>query len=255
MKVGRKLLFISLISFFISSCTFYKPTVLTTPVVQQKGELILGGSIGSTADGFLLYSPIQNLAIMAEAGSSYTISSTTTVNGEEVTNEVGNFNYEFSAGYYDSLSSEVLYQLYAGYAFGESGSLFEDAEFTFLEGLYSAEYTNPFIQASMQFEVESNFFLGLSARANFLEFDNFNIFEDSLSLTNSTSSNVSDGLDDPSRFVGQLGFDFRYRGDRLGAFAGMQYAFSPEESGFFDVRNYGFHFGVYLRIDSFYRKD
>jgi len=252
MKIYNVLFLVLYTIFMMSSCTFYKPSVLTTPIVEKKGEVIVGGSIGSTSDGYLLVSPVKHLAVMAEAGVANTIESTTTVNGEEITNEVSNNNYEFSAGFYDSLSNEVLYQVYAGYAFGKSGSLFEDAGFTVLDGLYSAEYTNPFLQANMQFQLNYNLYLGLSARANFLEFSDFEAFEDSAFVSGTT---IEAGIDDPSKFVGQFGVDFRYRGDNFGAFAGMQYAFSPDESGYFDVRNYGIHFGIYLRVDSFFRKD
>lgn len=247
-RTSLPLLLLALIG--MSSCTFYKPTLLTTPVVEEKGEVILGGSTISSTDGFIVFSPIQNVSILAEASSAYSVGYTTTdFNGEETSREVKNLNYEFALGYYDRINDNFVYNIYAGYAFGESGSLFEDAGFTVLDGLYSAEYTNTFVQGTINSDLGNNLFLGFNLRTNFLNYSNFDAFSDSLS----PQSSVSEGIDDPSKFVGQVGIDLQYKGGTFGGFGGMQYGFSPDESGYFSVREWGINLGVYLRIDALFK--
>ncbi|MAY82899.1 MAG: hypothetical protein CMP59_02090 [Flavobacteriales bacterium] len=248
MKSSKSLLLFTTITFLASSCTFYKPTLLTTPIVE-KGDIIIGGSTLSSTDGVLLYSPIDHLAVKAEAGTSYTEDLTTEIAGVQLSESISNVNYEFAAGFYDTLSKNLRYEVYAGYAFGESGSTFDLFGVQFASGFNRADYTNPFVQSSIQFGLSNNIYFGINLRANFLEYSNYETINDSLFQ----NSSINEEFNDPNKFVGQVGMDLRYRGHTFGIFLGAHHAFSPEESAYFEVRNFNINFGLYLRLNELFK--
>jgi hypothetical protein len=244
-----------------SSCSFYKPLTLTAPVLEEKGELHVGGNLGSSADAYLVYSPLKYLFTKVQYGSSYSITYDSEQNGVQESIKVRNNSFEAGIGYYNKIVPAVRYQLFAGYARGNSGASFDDFVLSSdldNSGVYGAEYDNRFIQSTLHFDLRNNLFLGLTGRLNFLEFSNFKSRSDSIGYVLFFPVPIQEDIydfEDRQKLAYQFAIDLTLKKKEYGLFTQLHFAGSNEESDDFSVRGLGIHFGLFMRIDAFFKTD
>lgn len=228
----------------LSSCNFYKPTVINAPVLEEKGEINVGVSVGSSSDFNLSYSATDHIAVIAKAGTSYTQElSVDNGTGTEKIYEFNNNHYEGAIGYYSSQDDDLFYNVFLGYAAGEAGSFVDDATvgLLFLDGGFQAQYSGLFLQTSVHANLSNVAFMGLVAKINSLKFSDFE-------YTFDPTINGRYEVREDQNIVGQIALDFNFKGDRVGGFTQLQYAFDNNNEEYFTTRKLGFYGGIYLRI-------
>lgn len=241
-----KITLIALLFASLCSCNFYKPTLINAPVLEEKGQLEVGVSIGSSADAIVSYAITDNIAIMGSAGTSGTleVEINTTPPGSTEKYTFENNKYEGAVGYYKNTDDSFFFNVFAGYAAGKAGTIGNN--FSLIESGYGANYQGFFSQASIHTKVGSQSYFGLLLRGNHFDFDDFNYAFDP----------TIDGrylVKDPNSLIGQVALDFTIKGEKLGGFWQIQYAFHDNDELYMTLRELGIHFGVYLRLGDLFR--
>lgn len=238
--------FLILIALFgATSCSFYKPSVMTAPILEEEGDLELGGSAGSTFDAYVAYSPWDHIGLKGSIGSSYSVGESYQLAGGQTQKlEFGNHNLEGAIGYYDTLQKKVYWQAYAGYGWGECGNYLDMTNlFSILDGVYGSRYQNYFLQSSLHFEVRPKLFLGMVGKLNYMDFESLGYLDVGfINIEEPRFLNNQKG-------VGQVALDLNYHGRKVGTFFQIQYAAPIDWDPLFTVRPIGFHLGLYFRLD------
>ncbi len=110
--LNRTLFFVSV--FGLSSCGVYRQNVVNAPLMQEKGQAQISGSVGFTGfDGQLAYAATKKIALMA----NYSDLGTKRENFSSVNYSIDKHNfYELGAGYFKKNKSRLIseYFLIAG---------------------------------------------------------------------------------------------------------------------------------------------
>ena len=247
MKIAKLLSFISLFA-FISSCTFYKPTVMNAPILEEKGELNVGVSAGNSFDFNASYTITDHFAVIANAGNSYNITYTldTGFTGTTEKFKFKNYKYEMAGAYYNHWDDQFYLNSSLGYARGASGSLTDDIDgFGILNGAFGGNYNLFFLQSSMHVKFDDIAYFGLVGRINSINYNDFDHVFDAAGASGLASGE--------SYLVSQVALDFNVKGEKIGGFAQMQFAFHNGSDQYFSVRRLGLHAGVYLRLGEIFK--
>jgi hypothetical protein len=162
----------------LSGCThyYYTPNAQNVPMFREKNQLLLSAGLGGSESECLelqaAYSPVQNLAVMANY-----MASTIQYNS---TGDYGNQAYiEGALGYYKPINSFAVFEIYAGWGSGSEHHRYVESTTYDYNGntYYSSEGTSDltfkkiFIQPSVGFSFD---FLDIafSSRLYRLNFDN-----------------------------------------------------------------------------------
>ncbi len=164
----------------LSSCNFYKPGLINTPLLENKLDGNIGVSLGRTFGAQASFSPIESVGIMASYTNAMPVNEMRDVdnNGEEeIVNTFSNQQYEFGLGYYKRITEEFYFEIYGGYGKGEAGiaentlySLDETSERAF-----EALHEGWFLQSSFAFKPENNISLVFSGKLAHNTFYDFNV--------------------------------------------------------------------------------
>ena len=157
-----------IISAFISSCaSIYVPNAVNTPMLEQKGQTNIVGTIGgSSFDGQVSHALTENLGLMANANLSYSPLGLSATGFAET-----------GLGYYQK-NYDVFYGL--GYGYNGSSKIKFDGEYHSIS--ISEEYIRPFIQVDSWWG-DNTGKIGASARMVWVKFFNHNpIFKNNNSL-------------------------------------------------------------------------
>jgi hypothetical protein len=231
--------------------------VVKNPLIKEKGDIQLGGSVGSTFDATLAYSPINHFYINAAAGSAPAVTETTSDTllppfEEKYTNH----HYELSIGLYDTLFNYLRIQGAFGFGAGNAGGyrnnldsgltlLFPFAYATY--GIYGSDYKNYFGQLSLIQNIGENLNLGLTYRFNFLEIDQLRFFD-------GDGRDADFDLSPRSHIVNQFAIELNKEEKHIGGFIQLQMAFASPYSEVITIRKTGFHVGIYLKLDELFGK-
>lgn len=135
MKIKVKYINWMVVAVFFTSCApIYYPNRLNAPMIKEKGAFNVEGSVGFT--GFDLqgaYSPKENIGLMANFS---------TIGGSSSHNHTF---FEAGAGYYNSLGTKGLFEVYGGGGYGQA----KGSTFDFPESTLSGSYYRLFIQPSI----------------------------------------------------------------------------------------------------------
>lgn len=247
----QQLLLATIILFALSSCRFYKSTSLNAPVLQEKGEINLGISSISSTDLNASYAITDNIAVMGSYGNTYSIESETTdQNGDKIKDNLKNNKYEGGLGYYSNKDEKYFYNVFAGYAAGNSGSFLDnllDIDSTDDEEVgLSAEFNGPFIQSGVHVLAGDQTYVGLIGRLNHFTFSDF---RSSAVFDNGEKIEVGD----KTALIGQVGLDLNIKGDVLGGGTQLSYTFHDNKEDYFTARKLNIHFSLYLRIEALFK--
>lgn len=94
------MLFVAIVT--LSSRNFYKPATMNAPVLEEKGEINLGVSVGNGADVTASYAITDFLAVSSRFTTNATL--TYEVSNFDSTQKftAKNHNYELALGYYNN---------------------------------------------------------------------------------------------------------------------------------------------------------
>lgn len=174
MKKGLLLLIFPL---FLSSCLFYKPAKVNSPLLQEKYDGDISVNVGTGANINASFSPVNNIVIIGNYNNAY--NSTASSENPNTGNQTVYYDYinsqlEAGIGYYNAKLFENFYiDLIAGYGKGQCGTasninfFFED-----LEG-YQADYRNHFLQSTFATDLDNPLVFGIGGKVNFLDFYNY----------------------------------------------------------------------------------
>lgn len=236
----------------LSSCNFYKPAMINAPILEEKGELNLGVSVGNGTDLTASYAITDYLAVSSRftTNANLTYEVTTFDSTQKFTAK--NHNYELALGYFNANNEAYNLSFFAGYAMGKTGTLDDNLGdglvFFAEEFAIGADFTSFFIQGAAFANINKENHIGLVFRVNALEYSNFRY---SVFFNNDVSSfNFSD----KTQTVGQAGIQYNYKGKKVGFMSQLQYGFTDSNDDYFTVRGLGVHVGAYFRLNEIFKK-
>lgn len=160
-------LIITILTYLLSSCvTVYRPVVINSPVLQDKGEGNIAASIGLLGDGLYnlqsAYAVSDKLALMLNGmhhAKSYGSMSADS-------GKIRFFSVESGVGYFRNLNpaKSILFQCYTGPGLGRTKSINTGNSSTVD---FSAYYASFFVQPGIAY-TEDNFDAALDIKANYL---------------------------------------------------------------------------------------
>lgn len=164
----------------LSSCNFYKPGLVNTPLLENKLDGNIGVSLGRTFGAQASFSPIENIGIMASYSNAMPVSETRDIDSDgegEIVNTFSNQQYEFGLGYYKRFTEEYYFEIYGGYGKGEAGIAenFLHSSDESNERAFEALHEGWFLQSSFAFKPEKNISLVFSGKLAHNTFYDFNV--------------------------------------------------------------------------------
>tara|TARA_R110002049_G_scaffold26035_1_gene91109 strand:+ start:4711 stop:5505 length:795 start_codon:yes stop_codon:yes gene_type:complete len=176
-----KLIWFSLlVSAAFASCNLYKPGKVYTPLLESQHDGNVSVSFGRTFGAQASYSPLKNIGVLLNYTNSLPVYEYQTIDNEPdevLINTYRNQQLEFGLGYYEKLTDQYYFEIYAGYGKGESGVVedlylirsYEEDNVSF-EAIH--EYW--FIQPTFSVKFKKSFSFSLSAKLSNTTFYNFN---------------------------------------------------------------------------------
>jgi len=247
----NQIVLISLLA-LCSSCSFYRPAAIQSPLLKKKGDIELSGSVGSSTDASLAFSPFEHFGIRASAGTNFGVKyEFTDSSGKVNSKRYLNYQVEGALGYYNSLGRDWQFQTYFGLGRGAGAAKVESElplwPFSTSEGVYGANYHNQFVQFAFHKRLKKELHFGLVYRLNHLDIGKIDYFNG--------QRNVAP-FDTRSRsfFVDQFALEYRGRRETFGGFVQLQFAGGRKYTSIIDVRGMGIHWGIYILIDEFFKK-
>ncbi len=244
----KNILLLILSAATLSSCNFYKPAMINAPVLEEKGEVQLGISIGNGTDFTASYAITDHIAVSSRFTSNANLSYEATRFDSVITFDATNHNYELAIGYYNANNDNYILSVFGGYAMGKTGFLDTDLLFFDDDFAIGADFNSIFVQGSGFVKLDENNFIGLLAKFNSLNYRNYrysSFFSD---------REIAFIPADENYFVGQVSIQYSHKGPKVGALAQLQYAFTNSNSQYFTVRQFGVHVGVYFRLNEIFRQ-
>jgi len=214
--------------------------------------------MGSTFDANLAYSPAEHFFINAGLGRASSVSRKTNDSiSPTMETKFRNFQYHLSLGCFDTIISDHLrIQAAIGYGVGESGGVRLTVDpavillfpFAYADnGIYGASYENLFGQFSLHQATKNQLLFGLLYKLNYLNIDAINYF-------NKNGNTADFSLRSRAQWVHQVAIEFIKERKNIGTFFQLQFAFAEPYSKIVTVRNTGFHFGLYLKLNELFAK-
>jgi len=230
------------ISLVLSSCSFYSPALINTPVYEEPGNFNVGASFGTTADVNFSVNPVEHLSVIANGtyagfiGSENTPSSTVEVREFNL----NRFQTELGVGYYYRLGPKIQHDFHIGYGLGETANYFGSPG----DEAFSSSFNNLFFQSSMVFGgLEDDHSFVLSGKYNMLSFNDINYRIDSTSFT--TNLRSSHNL-----WAAQFGAGLIIHFGYIDVMGQAQIIISNSEiGGDFSVRPIGVYLGFNINLD------
>jgi hypothetical protein len=161
-----------LLSILFSSCYYYKPVSIPTPQFKEKGQLNIGGNIGSNLEFNSSYSITNHIGVFANSMTTLDVSkgneSDTPVGNESAEFNIKNYQIEGAVGYFLNFEDRSYHDFYVGYGFGNSGKKYDD--FWSFNGINTegieSQFNVFFIQSSHAFRLSKHFQMVGSFRYN-----------------------------------------------------------------------------------------
>jgi hypothetical protein len=241
----KKTLLLLVFPILLSSCAFYKPAKVNSPLLQEKGDGDISLSIGTGANVNVSYSPLNHIVLMGNYNNAYNTtasSENTTTRAQTTYYDYKNSQFEVGAGFYNSNLFEKYYiDLIAGYGTGQCGGSSGLSLFTFdIEG-YESKFNNHFIQTTFASDLDRKLVIGVGGKVNFLNFYNYSSTDKESGLPEATYFRVR------SQVLFQPFATFRYSPGFIGFESYFGLAFS-NESKYFTYRQFDLGIGVNLDI-------
>lgn len=167
-----------LLSIYITGCfTVYKPNAVQSPMLFEKGDLVLSGSMGVIGTGLLnlqsAYAIDDHTGIMANAMMHSRVETRDSL--KELLNI---YSTEMAVGYFDKLETDdrVQFHCYVGGGLGKSLVALEGG--VSLNPTITSQYYNCFVQPGVTF-FSKGIKTGIDLKANYvrLKYFNSNIFD------------------------------------------------------------------------------
>lgn len=162
------------ISIILTGCvTLYKPNIVHSPMLKEKGELTTSASLGISGSGLMnlqaAYATSNNTGIMING----MYHNRNLKSADSSVNRLNIFFGEAGAGYFNTLGSEknFLFQCYGGGGYGHSNDKITNTNQPYPE--VRANYLNLFIQPGLAF-TDKNLDVAFDLRANYVHL--FNIY-------------------------------------------------------------------------------
>jgi hypothetical protein len=170
----KKAIHLLIFSILFSSCAFYKPAKVNSPLLQEKGDGDVSINIGTGANVNVSFSPLNHVVLIGNYNNAYntTLSTVNPTTGASTTIfNYTNSQFEVGGGYYNSkLFGKLYIDLIGGYGTGKCGTLADIGFFFFDEIGYQAKYRNHFIQSTFATNLDNPFIFGVGGKVNFLSF-------------------------------------------------------------------------------------
>ncbi len=235
-------------TFLLSSCVFYKPAKINSPMLQNKGDGHIAASIGTGTNVNASYSPLENLVLIGNYHNAFNSVENYIDPVSALETELFNYKnqqFEFGIGYYQpKLFNKVYINLIAGYGFGESGTGIDLSFFSYEKFGYEAKFHNFFIQSTFGTNLDNDFVFGIGGKLNFLNFYDYQSTVAPRGYTDTTFFSVD------TKILFQPFVNFRFNPGVLGFETYFGLAFS-NENPFFTYRNYDFGVGLHVDIGKF----
>jgi len=200
----KNLFTVLLSSFILSSCsTMYIPNGVHTPLLKDQGDFSASASTGiNVVDAHVAFSPIKNFGIMSTSSYNrynrkYTPDSTI---------KEFRLNMDIAFGFYKHFSDEFVFEVYAGYGFGNFKT---NNSFNTFEGSITGFYNRYFIQPAIGYHAEAakvSFGLRFSQlmHTKTLDENNVNVFKGNIMFAE-PNVNVAVGIE-KVKLLFQAGF-------------------------------------------------
>lgn len=246
--------FYILLVFFIvtlSSCSFYKPSVINTPILEKKGDVNVGFATINGTNVNASYAFTNHFAISSSFTCNiYASLLNANTNSFENVKTINN-KYEFALGYFNDQEQLFNYSFFTGYALGNVGTQYTQSEITSLvigDPFIGSEFQSFFIQGAGFSKIGENSHFGLVSKFRFIELSKFR-FSESFS-----NANPSYRISNKTHTVTQLGIQYLYKKRVFGITSQLQFAFSTSNDNYFSVRKLGIHIGGYYRLNELFKR-
>jgi hypothetical protein len=244
----KKALLLLIFPILLSSCAFYKPAKVNTPLLQEKGDGDISINLGTGANVNVSYSPINHIVLMGNYNNAYkstggSISSNT--GSQKAQWDFSNRQFEAGIGFYNSNLFEKFYiDLIAGYGTGQCGTTSKTSFLgIYFEG-YESKLNNHFLQTTFASDLDKKLVIGVGAKVNFLNFYDYSSTDKESGFPKSTY------FTNRYQVIFQTFATFRYTPGFIGFESYFGLAFS-KESEYFTYRPIDLGVGVNLDIGKF----
>lgn len=235
-----------IISVLFTSCAFYKPARVNTPLLQEKGDGHIAATSAFGTSVNASYSPLKNVVLI---GSYYTYFDETVYQVDPNTgNKTELFSYdsdqyEVGAGYYNpNLIKNMYFDIIGGYGFGKAGTAINLGFFNINIAGYEAKFHNYFLQSSIGTNLDNNVIFSFGAKANFLNFYDYKSTDNLVGYRDTTYFAVK------SKVLVQPFFTLRYSPGLIGLETYMGFGIA-DNSDYFTHTNFDFGLGLHIDIN------
>lgn len=237
-------LLIPFIIIVLTSCNFYKPTSVFNPKLENKGDLNINGSVGSSLELNAAFAVSDKIGIFASATDSYSLEYEIQNSNTGIIEQfrIPNNRYDIGIGKFMVDSTDFSWSAYGGYSVGNAGTL-EDFFFNNIlidDYGYRSKFHGPFLQASVSSTFKKKSYLSFLGKLNYLRFYDFEF----------TTQERNRYLADEWNWVYQLGLELGSFNRRVGSNVQINYALTNGNENYLSARNVNVNFNLFIKINT-----